>query len=161
MQSIVGPSNRYAGTLVRRCPGAPVRRHAGALVLLFAALAGCSLGESQKYYGVFVHGTISAEAGHAVPGVNVRIAYTAQAECAAPFIHMVSEPTTDSTGYYGLTVVETDQLLSVCVKVVATPPTDSALVADSVTIADVPFTEGLGSDSLRIDIVLPPTPTTR
>ena len=151
MAMAVGPS---------KCDvGAPVRRHAGALLVLLAILGGCSLGEGERYYGVFVHGTVSSEAGSALSGVNVRIAYTANEECAAPFTQMVSEPTTDSTGFYGLTIVETHEPQVVCVKVVATPPTGLSLAADSALLADVQLTEGLGTDSVRIDLVLPPVPT--
>mgnify|MGYP001252627029 CR=1 FL=1 len=123
---------------------------------LLATLPGCGLGPGERYAGVFVYGLVTSEAGTGVAGAQLRISYTPNEECGAPFIQLVDAPSTDSTGHYGLTVWESGDPQTVCVRVVATPPADLGLAPDSLLLAGVPLTERMNADSVRIDLVLPP-----
>lgn len=127
-----------------------------ATVGFLATLPGCGLGPGERYAGIFVHGVVTSEAGTGVAGVQLRISYTSNEQCGPTFIQLVDAPSTDSTGRYGLTLWESGEPQIVCVKVVATPPADLGLAPDSLLVADVPLTERMNADSVRIDLVLPP-----
>jgi hypothetical protein len=120
-------------------------------------LAGCSIDtKGNTYSGIFVHGVVSNEAGAPVAAVQIRVGYRAMAACStAGFSASAIAPSTDSVGVFGVGLVDSGKSHAVCVKIVATPPSTQALAADSVLVSNVTLTETL-SDSIRIDLVLPP-----
>jgi hypothetical protein len=128
------------------------------LVGLCCVLVACSLDVTPTpYSGIWVHGVVFNEAGAGVGGVQIRIGYRPMAECStAGFSAPAIAPSTDSTGAYGVGVVDTGAPHDVCVKIVATPPVNHSLAAESVLVAGVTLTEGPLADSVRIDLVLPP-----
>ncbi len=125
-----------------------------AAVLLAAA---CDLNVKQRpYAGIWVYGLISDEASAPVAGVRVRVGYRLMAACStASFNADALTPPTDSTGRYGVGIIDSGTDHDVCVKLVAMPPSTQALAEDSALVRDVTLTVGLG-DSLRVDFVLPP-----
>ncbi len=130
---------------------------AGAIAGLVLVLAGCSLdAKGNTYSGIFVHGLVTNEAGAPVSAVQIRIGYRPMDACTnAGFSASAIAPSTDSTGIYGVGLVDSGKSHAVCVKLVATPPSTQALATDSVLVPNVTLTESL-ADSLRVDIVLPP-----
>jgi hypothetical protein len=127
---------------------------AGSVLLL----AACSLDlKPTPYVGVWVHGKVFDEAGAGIAAVQIRIGYRPMDACStAGFSASAIAPSTDSTGAYGVGMVDTGSPHAVCVKIVATPPSTLALAAESALVANVALTEGLLADSVRIDVVLPP-----
>jgi hypothetical protein len=125
-------------------------------ILLF--VAACSLDvKPTPYSGVWVHGMVFNEAGAGVADVQIRAAYRPMSACStAGFSASAIAPSSDSTGAYGVGLVDTGTPHDVCVKVVATPPATQALAAESALVANVRLTEGPLADSVRIDLVLPP-----
>ena len=91
-----------------------------------------------------------------MPGVQIQLGFRNMAACGTPFIGVPNAPATDSAGSYGLVIGENGGPQTVCVKVVATPPANLPLAPDSILVQNVQFTERLGADSVRMDLVLPP-----
>jgi hypothetical protein len=127
---------------------------AGGVLLLTA----CSLDvKPTPYVGVWVHGKVFDETGAGVADAQVRIGYRPMDACStAGFSASAIAPSTDTSGAYGVGVVDTGSPHAVCVKIVATPPSTQALAAESVLVANVALTEGPLADSVHIDVVLPP-----
>jgi len=125
----------------------------GAVLLL----AACSLGTKENpYSGIYVHGTVSNEAGAPVSAVQIRVGYRLMEACStAGFSASAIVPSTDSTGAYGVGLIDSGKAHAVCIKLVATPPSTQALEADSVLLQNVTLTESL-ADSLRVDFTLAP-----
>jgi hypothetical protein len=64
-------------------------------------------------------------------------------------------PATDTSGAYGVGIVDSGAAHDVCVKLVAMAPASGALADDSALVSNVTLTESL-ADSVRIDLILPP-----
>jgi hypothetical protein len=142
-----------------RMPPTPARTLATlAALAAVAAVASCSLdqGTNDIFSGIIVYGRVDNEASAAVPGVRMRIGYNAADSCGASFVDLGGTLTTDSAGAYAALVGGYGEPRAVCVKVIATPPADSALAADSIMLKDVQLTQRIGYDSVRINLVLPP-----
>jgi hypothetical protein len=120
--------------------------------------AGCNLDlKPTPYSGVWVRGTVFNEAGAGVSDVQIRVGYRPMEACStAGFSASAIAPSTDSTGAYGVGIVDTGTPHDVCVKIVATPPSTQALSAESVLVGGVALSENMLADSVRIDVVLPP-----
>jgi hypothetical protein len=135
------------------------RKLASAIVAagLLGGLAGCDLGVRTEVSGssAVIYGRVDTEAGVGVLGVQIRIGYSAADTCGTTVIQGVNGPTTDSTGSYGVPIIDGGAPRTVCVKVVATPPATLPLAPDSVR-RNVQLTDPLAPDSVPIDFVLPP-----
>lgn len=129
----------------------------GSIAGLVLVLAACSLDtKGNPYSGIFVYGIVANEAGAPVGAVQIRVGYRPMAACTtAAFSASAIAPSTDSTGRYGVGLVDSGKSHAVCVKLVATPPSTQALATDSVLVPNVTLTESL-ADSVRVDLVLPP-----
>jgi hypothetical protein len=133
-------------------------RHPIAACVLLAALAGCSLDVTQPaQFGAFVVGHVESEAGDRVPGTQIRVGYRTMADCSASLIELAHSASTDSTGSYVIGLVGAGPPQTVCLKLVAIPPAGLSLEPDSILLSDVELPEWSGADSLRIDLVLPPS----
>jgi hypothetical protein len=132
-------------------------RRTYALSALLAVLSACNLGSGtdDASSGVFIFGRVDSEAGVGVPGVQMRIGYSPTDSCGTTVILGVNGPTTDSTGGYGIPIIDGGAPRRVCMKVVATPPASLPFGPDSI-LRTVSLTEILYADSVRIDFVLPP-----
>lgn len=129
-----------------------------AACVLLAALASCGLDVTQPaQFGAFVVGRVESEAGDRVPGTLIRIGYRFLADCSASPIELAYSASTDSTGSYVIGLVGSGEPQTVCLKLVATPPAGLSLAPDSILLSDVELPEWSGADSLRIDLVLPPS----
>jgi len=126
-------------------------------LLALLLLTACDLNVKQRpVSGIYVYGVVSDEASSHVAGVQVRIGYRPMDACSTSgFSAPAITPATDTSGAYGVGIVDAGAAHDVCVKLVAMAPSTGALADDSVLVRDVTLTESL-ADSLRVDFVLPP-----
>ena len=78
------------------------------LCALLAVLSGCNLGPGAEDTGSggVVFGRVDSEAGVGVAGVQMRIGYSPTDSCGTTVIQGVNGPTTDSTGGYGIPIID-------------------------------------------------------